>query len=279
MEETNFSDMLLFMKGSTLKKEENIKNIQSLILKGFSISQNELAAVHNTNIPISFYENFNISSNDFIRSVLDKLTSDNLNALDTLKQILEEILNNEIEISLVQKFLTLYPDLSLEDLDQIQQKYNIFYKPILIKHRYNNYKSFPDLYLDWISLLSIQNNKNFRDKAFNIVKYMLEFNESSWDFSPILKSAIYNADLTLIKIMLDNNVELKDGWSFSRAVENHMVQVFNLLSDYYGKEKTYNLLLTHLSNYDIKATLLTIKYMSNIKDYDETVDDLLKKYR
>lgn len=273
----DYSELKIADKKKLLIAESN--NLDKLISMGLQISPKELAHVHNALIPISFYQNFDISVNDFIKFMLKGGSS----LKDDLKeQILKEILDNEIELSSVQRFVVNYDNITTESLDLIQKKYNILYTPILFNYKNGDYKVFADLFLfDLAQRLRYFGITAISEKDANIIKYLLNYNEDNWDFSSVLKSAIMVGDLSLIKIMLERNIYPETGWWFETIFEKELTAIFDLISEYLGKDKIYELLLTVLSeahDFRVHHTLIFIKYMAtiNIKDYDEVISDLLK---
>lgn len=254
------------MKASLLADQNNIENISHLINRGFTISEYIIKDVHNPKIPFSFYQNFDISVDEVIMNLLSSSKYEKKEK-DIYDQILKEILNGMINLKNVQKFVVMYSDLNCEDLIKIQETYNVFYSPCLID---NKHELFANFYLYELSI-NYYGSLMSPETMFNIVKYLLDFNETRWDFGCILNWAVNKTELNLIKLLLDKDVKSPKNLHFSNASSKNVKEICDIMVQYLGEEKTKEILSDMICSHkigNILNVMICIKYMSDMENSD-----------
>lgn len=244
----DYSNISISDKKKLLETEEDI---DKLVRYGLHINLEDIIFIHNENIPISFYSNFNISANDFIKRYMSNYA--------ITKQILEEILENDIELYLVKFCLLGYNNLTFDDFIKIQNKYNIMEKDFL------------NTYLSKISKLNSGNIK--------IIEYILE-EDINCNFNCLLDTAIGNLNMGLIEKLLDKGAVPNYCFYFNIKEESKIFKALEFLFNYIDKENVYQGILNNLYrlNYNLVINCIMIKFMANIKSYDKAISDIISTY-
>lgn len=270
-------------KALLLKNKDIVESVEKLVLLGFTLSVDEIDDVHNSNVPVTFYHYFGISSNDFVRTVVlgdNSRTSPLRRDKKILKQIIDVILEDEIDVGVIQNLLILLPNkVLLDDMKKIHEKYNILYQPVTAEHVYANYDCFADLYIssysDRLVVKSIMSEENI-----STIEWLLDFGED-WKFSSILSTVITLSNLELTRRMMERGIIPQN--IYFRNIVSDIKGTLALICEHLGNEKMYDLLINSLAEFDdynILVTLETIEYLMEIRgvDYYEVKADIRRRY-
>lgn len=270
-EERDLSKLTTNEKKAFLLGNFDLDEIVGLIPKGFTIKLDELRTLHDTKIPVSFYSHFGISPNDFVSTMVRRSQNRELQ-----KQLEKTILEEDIEIKHIQKFLSLYNGISVEILRKIQEKYDIFNTPNLCVQN-EEHDNFVDVYIFWLGedfeyKEESEVTKNLSDK----IDYLLDHDERyNWNLSPILDFAIQLNNKDVTEKLLERGIVPEGGWYYEKVVPD--VEIFKLVAEHIGEDKIYDLLLNifrKYKTYNMKAMTVIMNYMASIKDLYQVMDEI-----